>query len=359
MWLEKLKAHDQTTLDDQNGMRKMWKAAAAREEAVAEMPSGLFRGKGEGVTAEDKAVGNRRRSLLRMSEWTKHHQNVHDFYNKELTYDFMKDWEARRVKKTWPERFEAHKQTLLDDNNGRSQRWKAAAARKEAVAKVPSGLFRRKGEDVTAEEEAVGKQRRTLLRNSTWTDGHQEFHDFYYRELKYDFRKEWEAKFGKAAGTATADPNARAKRPRLIDASSSGEGSIVADPESTEMDDVELEDDEDDELDELDDETSEDDIAMDLDGELDDGLGNDDGDDEHRYEDDDDIIIELDDGLGNGGLGNDGLGNGGLSHHETGNDVDEHNYEDHDDEIVIELDEDEDGDTPRPTHPRTALQDIP
>ena len=239
---------------------------------------------------------------------------------------------ARRAKKEagktlWLEKLKAHDETTLDDQNGMSKLWKAAAAREGAVAEMPSGLFRGKGKDVTAEEEAMGKQRRTLLRNSTWTDGHQEFHDFYYRELKYDFRREWMAKFGKAAGTATADPNARAKRPRLIDASSSGEGSLVADPESSEMDDVELEDDEDDELDELDDETSEDDIAMDLDGELDDGLGNDDGDDEHRYEDDDDIIIELDDGLGND---------------ETGDDHDEHNYEDHDDDdddIVIELDD--------------------
>jgi hypothetical protein len=64
-----------------------------------------------------------------------------------------------------------------------------------------------------------------------------------YRTLKYDFRGDWMVKFGKPAGTASADTHARAKRPRLFEASSSGERSIVADPESSKVDNVEREDD--------------------------------------------------------------------------------------------------------------------
>jgi hypothetical protein len=33
-----------------------------------------------------------------------------------------------------------------------------------------------------------------LLKKNQWTDDHQAFHDFYYKRLKYDFKKEWHAK---------------------------------------------------------------------------------------------------------------------------------------------------------------------
>ena len=92
---------------------------------------------------------------------------------------------------TWPERYASHVQAMLNDPE-KKKLWEKYASRAEAVAEMPSGLFGDKS-PIDAEKK-VGMRRGTLLRKMHWTDDHQEFHDFYYARLKYDFKKEWHDK---------------------------------------------------------------------------------------------------------------------------------------------------------------------
>jgi hypothetical protein len=81
---------------------------------------------------------------------------------------------------------------MLDDPEKR-QKWDECGRRREPVAKMPSGLFI--DNSPIPEEKTVANRRGYLLKKTEWTvDGHQEFHDFYYERLKYDFRGEWDAK---------------------------------------------------------------------------------------------------------------------------------------------------------------------
>ena len=89
-WPERYASHVQAMLNDPE-KKKLWEEYKARPEAVAEMPSGLF-----GQTSpipEERAVGNRRITLLRKNHWTPDHQAFHDFYYERLKYDFRGDWE--------------------------------------------------------------------------------------------------------------------------------------------------------------------------------------------------------------------------------------------------------------------------
>ena len=88
-WIEKYAAHEQAMLGDPD-KRRLWDEHASRPEAVAEMPSGLFGQKSP--IPEEKAVGNRRSTLLSKKEWTPDHQAFHDFYYERLKYDFKKEW---------------------------------------------------------------------------------------------------------------------------------------------------------------------------------------------------------------------------------------------------------------------------
>jgi len=135
--------------------------------------------------------------LLGKKPWTPDHQEFHDFYYKRLKYDFKKDWEAnqekskKKKKLTWPEKYAAHEQAMLDDPE-KKKLWDEYASRPEAAAKMPSGLFGT--ESPIPEEKAVGNRRAVLLKNNQWTPDHQAFHDFYVDGLKYDFKKEWHDK---------------------------------------------------------------------------------------------------------------------------------------------------------------------
>jgi hypothetical protein len=142
-WLEKYVAHEQAMLDDPE-KRELWEEHESRDEAVAEMPSGLF-GQRSPIP-EEKTVGMRRNYLLRKKEWTPDHQEFHDFYMDRLKYDFRGHWETVQERRgvvdtrTWLEKYVAHEQAMLDDPEKR-ELWEAARRRDEAVAEMPSGLF--------------------------------------------------------------------------------------------------------------------------------------------------------------------------------------------------------------------------
>jgi len=78
---------------------------------------------------------------------------------------------------------------MLNDPEKR-RLWDEYKARDVAVAEMPSGLFGMRSS--IPEEKAVGVRRSNLLGKKPWTPDHQEFHDFYYERLKYDFKKDWE-----------------------------------------------------------------------------------------------------------------------------------------------------------------------
>jgi hypothetical protein len=169
--------------------KKLWEKYASRPEAVAEMPSGLF-DKRSPIDAEKK-VGQRRQDLLKKNQWTPDHQAFHDYYYERLKYDFKKEWEANQDGTKYQKMYAAHEQAMLNDPK-KKKLWEKYASRPEAVAEMPSGLF-----DKTSpipEEKKVGNRRNNLLKKNQWTPDHQAFHDFYYKRLKYDFKKEWHAK---------------------------------------------------------------------------------------------------------------------------------------------------------------------
>ena len=96
-----------------------------------------------------------------------------------------------RDTRTWPEKYAAHEQAMLDDHEKKTL-WDAYASRDVAVAEMPSGLFGQKSP--IPEERTVGKRRNFLLGKNGWTPDNQGFHDYYYERLKYDFKKEWHDK---------------------------------------------------------------------------------------------------------------------------------------------------------------------
>jgi hypothetical protein len=170
--------------------RKLWEKYKARPEAVAEMPSGLFGDKSP-IDAEKK-VGVRRNKLLGNKQWTADHQAFHDFYYKRLRYDFKGHWEANQDGTKYQKMYAAHEQAMLNDPK-KKKLWDAYGSRDVAVAEMPRGLFG-KEKNAIPEERTVCNRRSNLLRKPQWTDDHQAFHDFYYKRLKYDFKKEWHAK---------------------------------------------------------------------------------------------------------------------------------------------------------------------
>jgi hypothetical protein len=103
--------------------------------------------------------------LLRKKHWTDDHQAFHDFYYERLKYDFKGDWEANQERGgdmniTWPERYAAHEQAMLNDPEKRKL-WDEYASRPEAVAEMPSGLFGTTSP--IPEEKKVGMRRVTLV----------------------------------------------------------------------------------------------------------------------------------------------------------------------------------------------------
>jgi hypothetical protein len=137
---------------------------ASRPEAVAEMPSGLFGQKSP--IPEERTVGKRRSNLLSKKQWTPDHQAFHDFYVGRLKYDFKGHWEANQEKSkmkkklTWPEKYAAHEQAMLNDPEKRKL-WEKYASRPEAVAEMPSGLFGQKSP--IPEERTVGNETEQLV----------------------------------------------------------------------------------------------------------------------------------------------------------------------------------------------------
>ena len=104
----------------------------------------------------------------------------------------------RMAQSTWPERYASHVQAMLNDPE-KKKLWEKYASRDEAVAKIPSGLFGQTS-PIDAEKK-VGVRRNSLMSRKKWTADHQEFHDFYYARLKYDFKKEWHTKHNIALPT--------------------------------------------------------------------------------------------------------------------------------------------------------------
>ena len=90
-WGREYAAHEAAMLGD-GAKRKQWEEYGSRDEAVAEMPSGLF-GKEKNAIPEERTVGIRRSNLLAKNQWTADHQEFHDFYVARLKYDFRGDWE--------------------------------------------------------------------------------------------------------------------------------------------------------------------------------------------------------------------------------------------------------------------------
>lgn len=87
----------------------------------------------------------------------------------------------KRNNKPWIERYKAHKETL--QGVGRWNRMESAHVRPR--------VFRKR--NCIPEEKAMSHRLSNLLHRKRFFDAScQEFHDFYWAELGYDFRQDWE-----------------------------------------------------------------------------------------------------------------------------------------------------------------------
>jgi hypothetical protein len=203
-WPEEYNEHRVTIYDNGTDKKKKakWAAAVAARTPSKDAYMGLF-AKSSKIPAE-KAVGRRRQTLLNRAEFDAECEEFHDFYLEHLKYDFKADWEEYKKKqeeqpkqqkdvRPWPEKYNEHRVTIYDNGTDKKKKAKWAAA---LAARTPSkdawkGLF------VTSSkipvEVAVGNRRRTLLKERAEFDAEcQQFHDFYLKHLKYDFKAEWE-----------------------------------------------------------------------------------------------------------------------------------------------------------------------
>ncbi|WPT12930.1 hypothetical protein PSENEW3_00002771 [Picochlorum sp. SENEW3] len=153
------------------------------------------------ATQLEHEISRRRDRLMQRMHIDRDVQEFHDFYHANIGYDFIKDWESNKKKKTvpWIERYNAHKKVIqLEDANKPEtlKRWKPVEK-----GKTLPPVFRKDANTCAQEECAVGKRRDTLLRKRDFDEACREFHEFYNKELQYDFEQDWHSKKNKA------DPN--------------------------------------------------------------------------------------------------------------------------------------------------------
>lgn len=150
------------------------------------------------ATQLEHEISRRRDRLMQRMHIDRDVQEFHDFYHANIGYDFIRDWKSNKRKKTvpWIERYNAHKKILQLEDASKPEslkRWKPVEQ-----GKTLPPVFRKDANTCAQEECAVGKRRDTLLRKRVWDEACREFHEFYYKELQYDFERDWHSKKNKA-----------------------------------------------------------------------------------------------------------------------------------------------------------------
>ena len=150
------------------------------------------------ATQLEHEISRRRDRLMQRMHIDRDVEEFHDFYYENIGYDFIQDWKSNKKRRNipWIERYNAHKKVIQLEDAHRPdalKRWKPV----ENGKTLPS-VFRKDGNTCPQEESAVGKRRDTLLRKREWDEACREFHEFYYKELHYDFELDWHSKKNKA-----------------------------------------------------------------------------------------------------------------------------------------------------------------
>lgn len=172
-WLENYREHKETLEKANRWVRT--------ENDEGNRPDVFKRVIGIEVTYIEKKVAIRRSNLMKMEEFGVDCKEFHEFYFKELGYDFRIDWERNKAREnlSWPQKFELHKKAMVTQG-----RWTISnndMGNRPEVFKQNAGI-----------EKRIALRRYELIRLESYNDDCQEFHDFYFRELQYDFKMDWE-----------------------------------------------------------------------------------------------------------------------------------------------------------------------
>ena len=191
-WPQKYEAHrDAIVNGTDEKKKKTWAKAASAATPSKDAWKGLF-SKTSKISAE-ATVGHRRKNLLtQKAVFDADCQEFHDYYLEHLKYDFRAEWmERKNDQRTWPQKYEAHRDAIVNGTDEKKKKkWAKAAAAEEPSKDAWKGLFGTTSK--ISAEATVGERRSYLLAKPVLDDDCQEFHEYYLEHLKYDFRANWE-----------------------------------------------------------------------------------------------------------------------------------------------------------------------
>jgi len=99
--------------------------------------------------------------------------------------------EGEQDERTWPQKYEAHRDAIVNGTDEKKKKtWAKAASAATPSKDAWKGLFVAQSE--ISAEATVGERRKNLLKKAEFDDACQEFHEYYLKHLKYDFRANWE-----------------------------------------------------------------------------------------------------------------------------------------------------------------------